>query len=348
MRNNDRSQAETARGGRPLWPSLGGLAMLAGLALATVALTPGWVAAEATAIRDVRIAHHGDRTRVVIDLDRPVAFNHFTLDQPPRLAIDLPATEWRVSDRDRNGVGMVEGFRIGRHEGALRIVFDVDQRFEIAKVFELQPNGTRGHRIVTDLAPPSAVRQISDINGVTAAALSVGSVPARKRAKHVVVIDPGHGDKDPGAIGSQGTYEKDVVLAVALELRRQLQGNGRYQVEMTRDTDQTVGLRERLAVARRSRGELFLSLHADSLVQSIEVRGASVYTLSEKASNEEAARLATSENLPHDLYGVDLRDQESIVSEILIDLAQRASNNKSIQFAEILTSQHRAFLDVQR
>ncbi len=153
------------------------------------------------------------------------------------------------------------------------------------------------------------------------------------------MIDPGHGGVDPGAIGPGGTYEKDVVLAMALELRRQLEATGRYRVIMTRDADRIVRLRDRLQVARDSDGELFLSLHADSLVKAPEVRGASVYTLSEQASNEEAARLASKENRADILAGIDLSDQEDIVTEILIDLAQRDANNKSVQVAELFVSE---------
>jgi N-acetylmuramoyl-L-alanine amidase len=154
-----------------------------------------------------------------------------------------------------------------------------------------------------------------------------------------IVIDPGHGGIDPGAIGSRGAYEKNVVLAMALKLRRQLEATGRYEVVMTRDSDQIVRLRDRLHVARESNGELFLSLHADSLVKAPEVRGASVYTLSEQASNEEAARLASKENRADILAGLDLSDQEDIVTEILIDLAQRDANNRSVQVAEHFVSQ---------
>ena len=163
-----------------------------------------------------------------------------------------------------------------------------------------------------------------------------------------MVIDPGHGGIDPGAVGSGGTYEKDVVLAMGLELRRQLEATGRYSVIMTREADRIVRLRDRLRVARESDGELFLSLHADSLVRAPDVRGASVYTLSEQASNDEAARLARKENRADILAGVDLSDQEDIVTEILIDLAQRDANNKSVQLAEHFVGQLKSVTKMAR
>jgi N-acetylmuramoyl-L-alanine amidase len=172
--------------------------------------------------------------------------------------------------------------------------------------------------------------------------------PPPASRKRVVVIDPGHGGIDPGAVGSSGTYEKDVVLAMGLELRRQLEATGRYSVIMTREADSIVRLRDRLWVARESDGELFLSLHADSLVRAPDVRGASVYTLSEQASNDEAARLASKENRADILAGIDLSDQEDIVTEILIDLAQRDANNKSVQVAEHFVSELKSVTKMAR
>jgi N-acetylmuramoyl-L-alanine amidase len=322
---------------------MGVLASVGLLALGRIAAPS--MAAEATAVRDIRVATHGEATRVVIDLNRRVSFRHLTLDQPPRLAIDLPEVAWDVPRiNGARVIGLVKGLRFGRFRpGVSRIVLDVAQPFEVRGVFELPPSGGHGHRIVTDLvearapaasatAPAAAVEQRQ-------AALAVVPPPPKRRPPpvsrtRILVIDPGHGGVDPGAIGPGGTYEKDVVLAMALELRRQLEATGRYKVILTRDADRILRLRDRLQVARDSDGELFLSLHADSLVKAPEVRGASVYTLSEQASNEEAARLASKENRADILAGIDLSDQEDIVTEILIDLAQRDANNRSVQVAE--------------
>jgi N-acetylmuramoyl-L-alanine amidase len=308
--------------------------------------------AEPTAVRDIRIATHGDSTRVVIDLNRRVNFRHLTLPDPPRLAIDLPEVAWDVPRiNGRRAVGLVNGLRFGRFRpGVSRIVLDVAGPFEVRRVFELPPGNGQGHRIVTDLIAQPAVD--TSTNGVAPppapaapreAALVVVPPPPKQRppapVRRILVIDPGHGGIDPGAIGSGGAYEKDIVLAMALELRRQLEATGRYRVIMTREADRIVRLRDRLQVARQSEGELFLSLHADSLVRAPEVRGASVYTLSEQASNEEAARLASNENRADILAGIDLSDQEDLVTEILIDLAQREANNKSIRLAELFVTE---------
>lgn len=151
----------------------------------------------------------------------------------------------------------------------------------------------------------------------------------------VIVIDPGHGGIDPGTIGVNGELEKNLTLAMAKTLRHVLRRSGRYEVRLTREDDRFLPLRERIAIARRHRADLFVSLHADSIADR-SVRGASVYTLSEKASDAEAERLARKENRVDVLAGVDLSGQDEIVAEILIDLVQRDTSNKSIVFADTL------------
>jgi N-acetylmuramoyl-L-alanine amidase len=341
------------------------LAMLPGLGIGVLAaaavlggagLGAHALAAEAS-VDDVRIASHGAATRVVIDLSQPVDFRHIALTQPPRLAIDLPEVTWTVADDAAPpSNGLVEGFRFGHpRPGVSRIVLDLAQPFEIDRVFQLPPSGDRGHRIVTDLI----ARQLNGVpvevdNGEVApaagpavpqpAGLAIARLPAKKppppSPPRVVVLDPGHGGVDPGAIGTiTRIFEKDVALRMGLALRDQLRATGRYKVIMTRNDDRVVRLRDRLQVARESQGELFVSLHADSLVRAPDVSGASVYTLSERASSQEAARLARKENRADILAGVDLSEQEDIVTEILIDLAQRDANNKSIKVAELLVEE---------
>ncbi len=345
--------ARRRAGGRRPGALVGALiAILAGLA-------PLSLRAEPTAVQDIRVAPYGDGTRIVIELNRRVSFRHLLLDQPPRLAIDLPEVAWQVPAASAGqATGLVKSYRFGRFRpGVSRVVFDLAQSFEIRKVFELPPDEGHGHRIVTDLAaaqdPPTAAAQpdrataapgADAVDGQPVAAMRPilpppPKQPAEPARKRVVVIDPGHGGIDPGAIGSGGTYEKDVVLAIGLELRRQLEATGRYKVVLTRDSDRIVRLRDRLQIAHDSGGELFLSLHADSLVNAPDVRGASIYTLSERASNDEAARLASKENRADILAGIDLSNQEEIVTEILIDLAQRDANNKSIEVADLMVNE---------
>ncbi|WP_299440994.1 N-acetylmuramoyl-L-alanine amidase [uncultured Rhodospira sp.] len=177
--------------------------------------------------------------------------------------------------------------------------------------------------------------------GAGAAALSQVAfvpVPARKPPpphKPLIALDPGHGGRDPGAISVHGVYEKDITLAMGRELRRVLVGTGRYRVFMTRESDVSVRLRERVRRAREAGADLFVSIHADA-IGNPKVRGLSVYTLSEKASDAEAAALAERENKADIILGMDLQHESHDVTSILIDLAQRETMNRSVSFANAL------------
>lgn len=154
----------------------------------------------------------------------------------------------------------------------------------------------------------------------------------RSEGKAVVVIDPGHGGVDPGALGVSGIYEKHITLAMARELKAQLEKGGRYKVHLTRDRDVFIRLRERVAIARQYGADLFISLHADS-VANPQLAGLSVYTLSQTASDGEAQTLADKENKADLIAGIDLSHESADVANILIDLAQRETMNRSAGFA---------------
>jgi N-acetylmuramoyl-L-alanine amidase len=152
----------------------------------------------------------------------------------------------------------------------------------------------------------------------------------------LVFLDPGHGGRDPGALGARGTKEKSVVMAIARELRRELQAGGRYRVMLTRSSDTFVALRERVARAQAAKADLFLSLHADSHPDR-DVRGASVYTLSEDASDREAAALAARENRADAVVGgMRLANQSDDVARTLVAMSQRGTVNDSRRLAETI------------
>jgi len=156
-----------------------------------------------------------------------------------------------------------------------------------------------------------------------------------------VVIDPGHGGIDPGTTGRRKrVFEKHITLAMARRLKRELDNGGRYKTVLTRTRDVFVRLRDRIARARGSGADLFISLHADSMANS-RIRGASVYTLSERASDKEAAALAAKENKADLIAGMDLSANSKQVTDILIDLAQRETMNHSVRFARILVDEMR-------
>ncbi|MFN4090647.1 MAG: N-acetylmuramoyl-L-alanine amidase [Alphaproteobacteria bacterium] len=295
------------------------------------ALLSAGIAHAVPEVTGVRVGEQSPGTRVVLDLSEPVSYKLFTLENPHRVVLDLPELAWSAPD-PAVGPGVVTRLRHGVFRpGTSRIVFDLGQPARVHGSFMLPPNADHGHRLVVDLEPvgPPAVRR-------TAMAPSAPVAPAPRRpAKRVVVIDPGHGGVDPGAIGVRGTYEKDITLAAARELRRQLEVTGRYHVVMTRSTDRFLRLRDRVAVARDSKADLFISLHADSHPNPA-TRGLSVYTLSTTASDKEAAALAQRENRADLIAGVDLSAESREVVDILIDLAQRETMNLSAHYAGLL------------
>jgi N-acetylmuramoyl-L-alanine amidase len=158
------------------------------------------------------------------------------------------------------------------------------------------------------------------------------------RKPRVIVLDPGHGGIDPGCIGCTGVYEKGIALATAHDVANKLEATGRYRVKMTRTDDEFVPLEERVAFARAAEADLFLSIHADAVPEP-SLRGASVFTLSEKASDKEAAMVAARENSADLVAGIKLTEHEPVVNEILFDLARRQTNNLSIRFARDLVSE---------
>ena len=312
------------------------------LALALV-LVPAsaWAQPE---VNDVRVGQHGKNTRFVLNLSDKVDAEIFTLADPYRIVIDFPEIAWRLDPTaTQASAGLIKGFRFGLFKpGRSRMVIDLAAPAVIMNRFLLPPEGERRYRLVLDLAPVDRAKYLA-----TAGWPAGGEAPAPEdepapditakppTAKRVIVIDAGHGGVDPGATGQDGTHEKDLVLALAKSLRGALESTGKYTVVMTRDSDIFLSLKARVAVGRRAKADLFISLHADSAPGSM-ARGASVYTLSEKASDKEAEALARSENQSDIIAGVDLTDEGDIVTSILIDLAQRETKNTSVKFAQAL------------
>ncbi|MBI5163987.1 MAG: N-acetylmuramoyl-L-alanine amidase [Magnetospirillum sp.] len=208
-----------------------------------------------------------------------------------------------------------------------------------------EPRVEKGGKMLTATIPPLAGPPVAapeppppPVTKVAAPAPMVMSPPLpepqgqKSDGRPVVVIDPGHGGVDPGAIGISGVYEKYITLAVARELKTQLEQTGHYKVFLTRDRDVFIRLRDRIAYARQQGADLFVSLHADA-VQSPSIRGLSIYTLSQTASDTEAGQLADKENKADLIAGIDLSHESADVANILIDLTQRETMNRSAGFA---------------
>jgi len=294
-------------------------------------------------VSSIRVGNHGDYTRFVLDIDGDVEPGVFTLADPYRVVIDLPEVDWaQETQPSRDTKGLVAGYRFGLFQpGNARVVIDLNGPAEVGKIFTLKPEGERGHRLVIDLKSTDRTAFVTSAGWPKSLASKTPkkTVPVKdprtRTGKYVVVIDPGHGGVDPGASGRSGVLEKDIALKVGKQLRDQLKASGRYKIVMTRDKDIFHSLTDRVDFAREAEADLFISLHADT-IKSSKVRGAAVYTLSEKASDKEADALAQKENRSDVIAGVDISQESTDVSMILIELSQRETMNRSVHFAELL------------
>ena len=293
------------------------------------------------------------RTRFALELSDPVDVRAYTLVNPNRVVIDMPDVLWRAAEAARpSGRRSVKSYRYGQfRKGNFRFIVDLNGPVKVEAPQLMPPSEGYSFRLMIDLTPSTREEFTAAAGwprgaGIASAAPSAPlTAPVRHgdADKRLVVVDAGHGGIDPGTHGGRtGTQEKDLVLGVAKELRKALEATGRYRVQLTRDSDVFIPLRERVNIARAARADLFVSLHADSNDHP-DIRGASVYTLSEDASDREAATLAEKENMSDVIAGVDLAGENSPVASILIDLAQRDTMNRSVRFAErVLTVLPRA------
>lgn len=329
------------------------LAGLSGLLGGLAWSSPVWAIAQAF---DVRLGNHGAFTRVVLDLSEEIRFSLFTLAEPYRVVVDLPEVDWRFREQGVfGGGGLISALRYGLFRpGNSRIVFDLTAPVAVKQAFVLPPNQGGGWRFVLDLervAPEVFLRtagpahRIGDLDWQAQEASFVtppdpGQDTRPPNRKPVIVLDPGHGGVDPGAIGVSGIYEKNITLSAGREFKAALEATGRYEVHLTRDRDVFLKLRDRIRIARSHNADLFISLHADA-IKNRSVKGLSVYTLSEKASDQEAANLAEDENKADIIAGIDLSAETPEVTNILIDLAQRESMNLSSRMAETMIEELR-------
>ena len=322
------------------------------LSLLAVAAAAG--AQAATSITGARIGQHGELTRLILDFTEPTTFEIFTLAKPNRVIIDVPAARWALGEHTVSiGHSGVAQLRYGQfRRDASRIVLDLDRPFAVERTLLLpaDADGAAPHRLVLDFAPVSLrafeatarpsrpakpatqARQPAPAEPVPMPRLK----PVPKPVHRLIAIDAGHGGRDPGAIASNGLTEKVLALTFARELRAELEASGRYEVVMTRDRDRKIGLHQRVVIARDAGADLFLSIHLDRL-DDPSVRGASVYTLSDEASDEETAALAARENKADIVADVDLTEgYDEDVAKVLISLVQQNTMNCSAALAATL------------
>ncbi|UCI33701.1 N-acetylmuramoyl-L-alanine amidase [Mesorhizobium sp. B4-1-4] len=296
-----------------------------------------------------KMAGDATKVRIVMDFDREPDIKWFLLRGPNRLVIDLANTRLAIDAKDLKPRGLVKGVRLGEiGDGVSRLILTGKGPFAVDKLDVLKNDDGTGYRIAIDMS--AASEREFDI-ALANQALTTGSTVSTDKGGRVgtgpvsnpghrftVVLDPGHGGIDGGAEGLNGTIEKNVTLAFATELRDKLAAIGKYDVFMTRDTDEYLRLDDRVRIARQHEADLLISIHADTI--SVKgIRGATVYTVSDKASDPEAQALADRENLSDQFAGMVIKDDNKEVTDILIDLIRRETHTFSMSFAHTLVGQ---------
>jgi len=295
---------------------------------------------------DVRLGGDDGQTRFILDLSRKIDLHAFTLADPYRVVVDIPEVIFRLPPKaGEGGRGLIKAFRFGlMMEGGSRIVLDVNKPVRIDKAVVMDASAGDPARLVLVLAATDRetfLRKMAlDDKANAKAPTKSEPQPANSDSRPVLVLDPGHGGIDTGTRAPSGEMEKDIVLGVAERVRAQIERSGKYRVVMTRTDDTFIPLAERVDIARKAEASLFVSLHADFLPhREGDAQGATIYTLSDKASDPEAAKLAEEENRADVIAGVDLKSQPQDVAGILIDLAERETKTFSLQFARRLAAE---------
>ena len=287
--------------------------------LSTLLMLP----AHAVDVRAIRLWAGPDSTRVVLDLSGSAQHSLQVLKNPDRVVLDVAGARLAPGARAAAATGTVKQVRMARRpSGELRIVLDLARPIQ-AKSFLAAPNNRYGYRLVIDLGATQSIDT----------PVKVEHAPPEARDL-IVAVDAGHGGEDPGAIGKNGTREKDVVLAIARQLALKIGAEPGMKAVLTRNGDYFVPLRDRMRRARAQQADLFVSIHADS-IRDRRIDGSSVYILSQRGATDEASRwLAERENASDLIGGVSLDDKDNVLASVLLDLSQSASLSASQVAAE--------------
>lgn len=284
-------------------------------------------------IERIRVTHH-PHSQLIIEFNQPTKIKSFMLDNPPRLVVDLlsvkPQAVIPLPDFNRTPI---TGLRSGiRKNNTLRLVFDLKERIRFhSQLLEEKP--PHPHRLLIDLLPLNTSTTpthtiANDVNTST-----VKTVTQFQQRPIIIAIDPGHGGKDPGAIGRKGTREKDIVLSISKKLSHLVNQEPGMRAYLTRNNDTFISLRERIRRARKQQANLFISIHADAFHKP-QAKGASVFVLSERGASSEAAQmLADKENAADLVGGISLDDKDDDLASVLLDLSQTASLAASTEVA---------------
>lgn len=293
-----------------------------------------------------RIAGDDARTRIVIDMDRAPTFTVHYLDNPVRIVVDLPSTAFGFPAGSLKPTGVFKDIRYGTMDAdSARIVLTAKKPVKLVTAKVQADESGKGQRLVLDaeMLPAEQFAELVNKQSWTSddTAGDVGPVePAQKADPNVflVAVDAGHGGIDAGATGTDGvTQEKDITLAFAKMFADRLNAQPGIKAFLTRDKDQYLSLSERVTIARQNRASLFISLHADTLKQK-DIRGATVYTISDKASDRLAGEVADRENNSDQIAGAEAQTQPAAVNDILTDLTRRETQAFSISLAQDVLS----------
>lgn len=295
------------------------------------------LAAAAAELRELRLWAAPDSTRVVFDLSAATPHRVFTLDNPPRIVVDLEGLSpqaVRVANGTK-GRGVVQRVRSAmRGDKTVRVVLDVSQPVT-PRSFALKPNDQYGHRVVLDLDAPrvAATPRAAAPAQPNRASPPLPPLVTLAERPIIIAVDAGHGGEDPGARGPTGLLEKDVALAMARRLAALINAEPGMQAILTRDGDYYLGLRQRVEIARRAQADLFVSVHANAF-RDPSLRGSSVYVLSNRgASSEHARLLAQRENASDLIGGIQISAKDDDLASVLIDLSQSATLEASFDVA---------------
>ncbi len=288
------------------------------------------------------LASQGGTTRLTLTLSRAVEARGFVMERPDRAVIDLPEVNFQLeSGTGSRRDGLVQSFRYGLFApGRSRIVIDLASPATVGKI-ETTTRAKDGAVLLT------IPLQRADREAFRKAAAAADPAPAQARAaapeptdqRPLIMVDAGHGGTDPGAIAVGGVFEKDIVFGFAQALVEKLEAGGRYRVRMTRDRDVFVPLADRVRLAREAKADLFVSIHADSISAAPQVRGATIYTNAEKATDLESAKLAERENRADAAAGAEAAEAPPDIADILQELTLRETRGFSSGFARTLMGQ---------
>jgi N-acetylmuramoyl-L-alanine amidase len=326
--------------------------------------------AATTRVTDVRLWSGPEGTRLVLDLSAPARYEVFAVENPDRIVIDLQNADLVAAKGLPAGQGPVKAVRSGPQAGhGLRLVLDLDSPQKVNS-FSVGPDGAAGHRLVVEMPPPVAASpgtpapkapaaSRAEIPAGSAAAVSIRPADTAQPVKSlasagvqgrdlVIAIDAGHGGQDPGAIGRGGTREKHVTLAIARRLAAEIDAEEGMRAVLIRDGDHFITLGARTRKARELGADMFVSVHADSVLNR-EVSGSSVYVLSLRGASDEAARwLAARENAADLKGGVSLDDKSDVLASVLLDVTQKESVSNSVEAADSVLAALRRIGTVHR